>query len=255
MHGKKGKRFKGLDPDFFEALRGGQLQPILEFERNHRKSFMVEIRNNFLNLYFLGHGIEVKKRKEGYYLIGSKRFDPKSLLTVNLKKIVQDYGRNNWQIFFDDIEKVGSNSFNEIMTAIILKIVEFKKGDISEGVSEINHFIDNRTIGRNGILIIDRQIAYPGIRKARIDLLGLKRLDNGIFTFVILELKNKNNTDIANVFTQQVMRYIDLVYDKYDDFKATYDLVLRQKIMLRLLRRIDCKIASKSEVLKRDIEG
>jgi len=255
MSENKSRQFKGLDSDFLYELGEGKLHPILEFERKHRKSFMVEIRNNFLDLYFLGHGIEVKRRKGRYYLIASKRFDPKPLLNADLKKLVKGYGNNRWQISFDDIEKEKSNSFNEIMTSIISKIVEHKKGDISEGVSEINHFIDNRAIGKNGILIIDRQVVYPGSKKGRIDLLGLKRLNNGKFTFVVLELKNKNNSDIANVFTNQVKRYIDLVHDKYEDFKSTYEGVLKQKIKLRLLRRIECNIASKNEISKRDIEG
>ncbi len=253
---EKGEPFRRLDSDFLKALKEGELHSILEFERKHRKSFMVEIRNNFLSLYFLGHGIEVKRIKAKYYLIASNTFNPKSRLPDKLKKIVKSYGTNTWQISFDDIEKENSNSFNEIMTSIILKIVEHKKGDISEGVSEINHFIDNRTIGKNGILIIDRQVVYPGRKKGRIDLLGLRRLNNGKFTFVVLELKNKNNTDIANVFTHQVKRYIDLVFDEYEDFKATYDLVLKQKIKLGLLKPIKCKkIASKNEISKRDVEA
>jgi len=204
MSEKQCRQFRRLDSDFLYELREGKLHSILEFERKHRKSFMVEIRNNFLDLYFLGHGIEVKRRNGRYYLIASNRFDPKPLLNDDLKKLVKCYGNNRWQISFDDIEKEDSNSFNEIMTSIILKIVEYRKGDISEGVSEINHFIDNRAIGKNGILIIDRQVVYPGSKKGRIDLLGLKRLNNGKFTFVVLELKNKNNTDIANVFTNQI---------------------------------------------------
>ena|GEM_PF-1656518 len=255
MSEKQFRQFKGLDSDFLYELKEGKLHSILKFERKHRKSFMVEIRNNFLDLYFLGHGIEVKRKSGIYYLIASKRFDPKPLLSPELEKFVQDYGRNRWQISFDDIEKEDSNSFNSIMTSIISKIVAHKKGDISEGVSEINHFIDNRAIGKNGILIIDRQVVYPGSKKGRIDLLGLKRLNNGKFTFVVLELKNKNNSDIANVFTNQVKRYIDLVYDKYEDFKSTYEKVLKQKIKLRLLRRIEYNIASKNEISKRDIEG
>jgi hypothetical protein len=255
MNENKVQPFRGLKPDFLKALKEGELHCILEFEGKHRKSFMVEIRNNFLSLYFLGHGIEVKRRKGIYYLIASNKFDPKPLLPAKLKKVVKDTGTNRWQISFDDIEKENSNSFNEIMTSIILKIVEHSKGNISEGVSEINHFIDNRDIGKNGILIIDRQVVYPGSKKGRIDLLGLKRLKNGKFTFVVLELKNKNNQDIANVFTNQVKRYVDLVYDKYEDFRSTYEEVLKQKIKLRLLRRIECNIASKNEISKRDIEG
>ncbi len=257
MNENKVQPFRALDSGFMKELKikKRKLHCILEFERKHRKSFMVEIRNNFLDLYFLGHGIEVKRIKAKYYLIASNTFNPKSHLPDKLKKVVKGYGNSRWQISFDDIKKENSNSFNEIMTSIILKIVEYRKGNISEGVSEINHFIDNRAIGKNGILIIDRQVVYPGSKKGRIDLLGLRRLNNGKFTFVVLELKNKNNTDIANVFTHQVKRYIDLVFDEYEDFKSTYEKVLKQKIQLRLLRRIACNIASKKEISKRDIEG
>jgi len=255
MSERKFSKFKGLDSDFLHDLKEGKLHSILKFERKHRKSFMVEIRNNFLSLYFLGHGIEVKRIKAKYYLIASNTFNPKSRLPDKLKKIVKSYGTNTWQISFDDIEKENSHSFNKIMTSIILKIVEYKKGDISEGVSEINHFIDNRAVGKNGILIIDRQVVYPGSKKGRIDLLGLKRLNNGKFTFVVLELKNKNNTEIANVFTNQVKRYVDLVYDEYEDFRLTYEEVLKQKIKLGLLKPIKCKIAPKKEISKRDIEA
>jgi len=255
MREKKYRPFRGLDSEFMDALGEGKLHPILEFERKHRKSFMVEIRNNFLDLYFLGHGIEVKRRQGRYYLSASERFNPKRILNDDLKKVVKGYGNNRWQITFDDIEKENPNSFNEIMTSIILKIVAHKKGNISEGISEINHFFDNRAIGKNGILVIDRQVVYPGSKKGRLDLLGLKRLKNGKFTFVVLELKNKNNSDIANVFTNQVKRYVDLVHDKYEDFRSTYERVLKQKIKLGLLRRIECNIAPKNEISKRDIEG
>ena len=255
MSEKRYRPFKGLDYDFMHELRKGKLNPILKFERKNRKSFMVEIRNNFLDLYFLGHGIEVKRSKGKYYLRASYRFDPTQLLNDDLQKIVKAYGKTRWQISFDDIEKEDPNSFNEIITSIISKIVQHRMGGISEGVSEINHFIDNRAIGKNGILVIDRQVVYPGSGRGRLDLLGLKRLNNGKFTFVVLELKNKYNRDIANVFTDQVKRYVDLVYDKYEDFRSTYEKVLKQKIELGLLKPIDCDIAPKSEISKRDIEG
>lgn len=253
MSGRKFEPFRGLDSKFLYDLKEGQLQSILEFERKHRKSFMVEIRNNFLDLYFLGHGIEVKRRKEEYYLIASDKFDPMELLPDELKKVVKKYGDNRWLISFDEIENY--DSFNEIMTSIILKIIQYRKGDITEGVSEINHFIDNRIATENGILVIDRQVAYPGTREGRLDLLGLKRLKTGKFTFVVLELKNKNNLDIADVFTRQVKRYINLIFKHYEHFRITYEEVIKQKIKLRLLKRIKGNIASKYEISKKDIEG
>jgi len=247
--------FRRLENDFFNQLNAKDeaLHFILDFERKNRKSFMVEIRNNFLDLYFLGHGIEVKKRGEKYYLIASKEFNPEKLLVKVPKKIIKPYGKGKWCICFDDIKNY--NWFEEIMSAAIAQIVRHKKGNISEGVSEINHYIDNRAIGKNGVLVIDRQVVYPRSGKGRMDLLGLKRLSSGKFTFSVIELKNKNNTEIEDVFTRQLKRYIDLVYEKYEDFVETYAEVLRQKVALGLLKPIDCKFAHKNEISKKDIYG
>jgi len=244
--------FRGLDCDFMESLTNGKMRYILDFERNNRKSFMVEIRNNFLDLYFLGHTIEVRRKGKGYCLIASNEFSPRGLLATS-NSIVEGYGPRKWQISIDDIND--SKHFNDVMIQVIAKIVAHKRGSVSEGVSEINHFIDNRAIGKNGILVIDRQVAYPGKKDCRIDLLGLKRIKDNIFTFAVIELKNKNNKEIESVFTRQTRRYIDVIYDKYNDFVSTYENVLKQKVKLGLLKAIDCKFARKEEISKKDIMG
>lgn len=247
--------FRALDKEFIGQLKdkNNALHYILDFERKNRKSFMVEIRNNFLDLYFLGHTIEVKKRGEKFYLIASNEFNPKELLVNVPKEIMEPYGKGKWCVCFNNIKNY--KWFEEILSSAIAQIVRHKKGNISEGVSEVNHFIDNRAIGRNGILVIDRQVVYPRSGKGRIDLLGLKRLSNGKFTFAVIELKNKNNKEIGDVFTRQLKRYIDLIYKKYDDFTETYSEVLKQKVHLGLLRSIDCQFARKSEISKKDIQG
>ena len=240
------KEFRALDNNFMDALMKGKLKFIRRFERSYRKSFMIEIRNNFLDLYFLGHTVEVKgTAKTGYYLMASDTFKPKESLQERLKKIIKRSKHKKWQIFFKDIKSY--LDFKKIMTAVMAKIVEHSKGNISEGVSEVNHFINNRTItDESKILIIDRQIVYPGLRESRIDLLGLKKLNNGKFGFVIIELKNKTNKDIGDVF-KQTQRYIDVLRRHYDDFRKTYKKVLDQKIKLRLLKSIKCDIATREK--------
>ena len=249
------RSLKEGEGNFFEELKNkdSKLNFILQFERRHRKSFMVEIRDNFLDLYFLGHTIEVRKKENGYCLIASNEFNPERLLSKASAKIIKQYGPKKWQIFFNEIESY--EWFEEIMASAIAKIVAHKEGAISEGVSEVNHFIDNRAIGRNGILVIDRQVVYPRSTRCRIDLLGLKRLSGNKFTFAVIELKNKNNKEIESVFTRQTKEYIDLVYDKYEDFRVTYGNILKQKIKLGLLKSIDCEIVPKNEISKKDIEG
>jgi len=248
--------FRRLDTNFLNDLRdkSNKLNYVLDYEHKNRGILILEIRDNFLDLYFLGHGIEVKKKKKNgkYCLIGSNAFNPKSSLSSErLKRLVKDYGPKKWQIYFEEIEN--KYDYKEIMDTVISKIVLHRKGSISEGVSEVNHFVDNRDIGRNGILIIDRQVVYPGIRN-RIDLLGIRRLADAKFTFSVIELKNKNNTDIGSVFSQ-LRQYIDIVFEHYDSFMATYTEVISQKVKLSLLKRINCQIAPKKEISKKDIKG
>lgn len=95
MSEKKFKPFRELDDKFLVTLldKNGILHPILEFERKHRKFFTVEIRKNFLNMYFLGHGIDVRGKFGRYCLEASERFNPKPILNPNLKKLVKKYGK------------------------------------------------------------------------------------------------------------------------------------------------------------------
>lgn len=245
-----------------DALLSGPLRPVLDFEHEqHQKrgGLIAEIRDNQLTLYFLGHGIQVERteRTGQYYLRASKTFDPSDLLG-NRKKIVKPYGKDwetakDWKISFDDIGK----DFESVIEAVIAKIVAHKHGNISEGVSESNHFIDNRASSKNGVLIIDRQVC-PGDHKDRIDLLGLKRLpsDEKKATFAVAELKNGNNPQIAEVFSQ-LKRYIDRLFEKeiYESFREIYSRILEQKSELGMLVKFGARIAPFSEISKKDIAG
>lgn len=246
MNSENGIEFRGLKQTFINALKEGELKPIFDFENKHRDSFLVEIRNNYLNLYFLGHAVKVEQARSGYNLSSAVAFRPDRV--------------EKWPITFDDMKekykdydrKEYESEFDEFMSEIIFKIVRHKEGDISEGVSEMNHYIDNRIASKKGdMLVIDRQVTYEG---ARIDLLGLKKSDNGKYAFVIIELKNRENKEINNVFTQ-TKDYIDILWDHYGDFQATYSLILEQKIELGLLDRKNRNEIINKPTSKKEIEG
>lgn len=226
MRDAKGTAFRGLTPKFLSDLQD-VLRPILDFEKNHRNSFIIEIRDNYLDLYFLGHAVKVSPAGADYNLSSAEAFRP-----VNFEK---------WPVTFRKItETIGFASF---MEEVMAKIVIHKNGDISEGVSEINHYVNNRIVGPKNIMVIDRQVTYG---RARIDLLGLKRMPNGKLSFVIIELKNKENSEIETVFNQ-IEEYLNILRNNYDDFKMTYEGILDQKIKLSLLDR-----RNKSEIASRD---
>lgn len=250
----KAKPFRMLDKKLpIEEFKKEPLSYIIKYQAKHRKTFIVEIRRDWLNLYFLGHAIDVKgTASTGYYLMASKEFDPSKRSPDKWENMVKKKG-GKWQIFLKHIKSY--EQFNELMDDILTQMILYRKGDISEGVSELNHFVDNRDVSLNkkGILIIDKQVVYPGI-SGRIDLLGLKRLKDDLFTFAIIELKNKNNKDIKKVFGQ-TQGYIDIIWDNYAHFKLTYEKVLEQKKTLHLIKKAPYQIAPQSMISKADIQG
>lgn len=247
--------FRELKNDFLLDLANERtnLRYVFEYEHKHRGTVILEIRDNYLDFYFLGHGIQVTKRRDGrYYLSGSYTFNPiKSISSERLKRAVDVSGTSQWKICLEELEKY--KDFSTIMDTVISKIVLHRMGSISEGVSEVNHYFDNRDIGKNGTLIIDRQVVFPGNRH-RLDLLGIRRIDDSIFSFTVLELKNKNNIEIGSVFSQ-LRQYIDIVFENYDAFKKTYEKVIMQKMDLGLLRKRNCPIAPGNKISVKDIKG
>lgn len=268
---RDGTIFRGLKPDFLNDLqdKSNSLNYVLEYEHKNRrkikKRIILEIRDNFLNLYFLGHGIQVRRNRAGkYFLKGDKRFNPKSLLSERLKFIVKNDNSDKWLIYLEEIKT--EDKFQEIIEAIKSKIVIHSMGSISEGVSEVNHIFDNRAPVHNRILIIDKQVAFPTTKEKKIgqtqvkkkvkkmDLLGIYKLEEGRYSFSVLELKNKNNTDINSVFSQ-LKNYIDIVHKNYESFVNTYTKVINQKIYLGLLSKIKFQFVPKKDISKKDIKG
>jgi|SRR3989338_59603 len=239
--------FRYLEEDsFLKDLKEGELKPILDFEKNYRDSFLIEIRKNYLDLYFLGHAIKVERTNSDYNLSSAQVFRPDRvgkwpISFHDIKEKYKDYEKNKYK-----------SEFEEFMSEIMFKIIRHKKGDISEGVSEMNHYIDNRIIYKPGdIVVIDRQVTHG---RARIDLLGLKKMNNGKLSFVVFELKNKENKDIEEVFSQ-IKEYIDILWEHYEEFQQTYKQVLEQKIKLGLLDRRNRKEIADKPLSKQEIEG
>ena len=101
--------FRGLDTDFLDDLSNDShpLKFILDYEHKNRGVVILEIRDNFLDIYFLGHGIEVLRQKKygKYYLLGSKTFNPKQALSLErLKYLVKDNHPRKWKIYIDEIK-------------------------------------------------------------------------------------------------------------------------------------------------------
>ena len=59
-----------------------------------------------------------------------------------------------------------------------------------------------------GFLLIDRQVRDLHLRR-QLDLLGLQRLDDGRYGFVVLEVKMGNNKELSGAVADQLQCYVD----------------------------------------------
>jgi hypothetical protein len=57
-------------------------------------------------------------------------------------------------------------------------------------------------------MLIDRQVRDRHLSR-RLDLLGLRRLDDGRYGFVVLEVKMGNNKELSGAVADQLQRYVD----------------------------------------------
>jgi len=89
-------------------------------------------------------------------------------------------------------------------------------------------------IGREELIIIDRQVTGGGI-KGIIDLLALKISKDGRYSFLIIEVKLGNNKELNGPIVDQLDRYTEAIRDNIQSFIKCYETNYSQKIKLGLL--------------------
>ena len=94
---------------------------------------------------------------------------------------------------------------------------------------------DNRN--REDFIIIDRQVAFPGRRDVRMDLLALRQVEPGAnrYQFEIIEVKLGNNPDLRGNVAEQLDRYVQHVMKEHHAYKACYERQYEQKVALGLI--------------------
>lgn len=90
-------------------------------------------------------------------------------------------------------------------------------------------------LGRADFIIVDRQVDEPDDDRGRLDLLALEQVEADTYRFLPLEVKLGNNVELAHDVRDQVNRYVERIEERFDDYRACYELVYEQQRALGLI--------------------
>ena len=201
----------------------------------------LQIRDNYLNLYYKGNSlakVTPQKTRDRYeisihtkFFLGTSaandaRFHPPPQekdneekgkyvrLTVPSSLLHVLFQKEYLDQFSSNIKEVG---FQEEMT--------FEQMLITDNVNNPN------------LIIIDRQVRERGREiRTKIDLLGLSRIKSEDYQFCVIEVKLGNNPELAGKVVDQLKGYMQRIDKDFDAYKNCYQINLRQKQELGLIR-------------------
>lgn len=205
---------------------------LLSFVTQSYGEYDFAIRDNYFNLYYKGYSIgKIEPIKDGEY---RATIHNKFFYQTNADKSGQYLHKkpsgNYWTI---TLQPRQLHSFFQKRN-----IVEFASKVRNEGSGEIEFeqslITDN--LENKDIIIIDRQITDTQLKRRRMDLLALKRIEGNKYQFLIIEVKLGNNTELQGEVVKQLQYYIDHIIGYIKEYKYCYVKHFKQKVELGLIR-------------------
>lgn len=186
----------------------------------------MRLRGNYFNLYYKGNSLAKVNFNKGYYAI---------CINKKFARGVFDKSKEFWTC-----KSVGDYCIFIVKEPRKLKSFFQKKhlDRMSRNIKKVNYgeeiafeqmlITDNRD--REDLIIIDRQVTETALKGKRIDLLALKRSENGKFMFLVIEVKLGNNNELQGKVAEQLQSYINHIKRKdiFLNWKRCYEKVYEQ---------------------------
>jgi hypothetical protein len=199
-----------------------------------RGEFDLQLRRNYLNLYYKGNSIAKIVPAKGEYKVGintkygqngSSIFDKRFAARLKLKS---DY---RWILLKP--KELHPFFCQKHLNKLKLRVVRVNYGE--EIVFEQMLFTDN--LDNQKWILIDRQVTDRDLSGTRIDVLALRRVgeEGNNFQLVVLEVKLGKNKDLKGHVFAQLQGYVDHIQQEFADYKDCYEKNYRQKKELDLL--------------------
>jgi hypothetical protein len=181
------------------------------------------IRENYFNLYSRGNSLaRVEPIRDNFYSISiNQKFIP-----ADFKKIYIPLDPDN-KIFKWKINRNDLHSFFQVkhLSSICRSI---KEVNFSEELN-FEQAVISENYNNSKTIFIDRQVSdhAPNWSK-KIDILCLRKEDDGQYGFVVLEVKLGNNIELKESVSSQIREYIAHIKTYLQDYQKCYMETYRQ---------------------------
>lgn len=222
------KRFLSVD-DFKRVKKNFHF--LSKYIQNSFGEYDLSIRENYFNLYYKGYSLSKvePKRNDTYqvtihknFFAGTKADNPKYFKS---KKCSGQYC----------ILQLETNHLHPFFQAKHLSefAANIKKEPSGEIGFEQSLITDN--LNQDSVIIIDRQITDTELKRRRLDLLALKKVDGNKYKFQLLEVKLGNNNELKGEVALQLQWYVNHVKAHFPEYKDCYEKQYTQKKELGLI--------------------
>jgi len=204
-----------LSPEFMDDLLQGKLSPLLN-EVRIDKDLILEIRENYLDVYFKGNRLlNLKRQGEGYK---ASSFDGICDLKINSTEKTEDF-----------VEKIPL-----IKQKIIHRVTKGNELEFEQMLIRSNNY-ESRL--NTDYYIADRQFVLPGEKDNRIDMFGVywprrNRAKGREVNLALIEIKY-GEKDIKGL-PEQLEKYYNFLNSHLKEIIDQTEVILRQKLDLGL---------------------
>lgn len=198
----------------------------------------LQIRDGYFNIYYKGNSlakITPKPTKGAFSIEVSKSFGFPAIAS-RIKPPIPEADISWTETDSSDVVRVSAQWLYRLLQANTVESLkrEIKNLGYGEEITfEQTLITDN--LGREDLIVIDRQSQPKGRIGGKLDLLALRLQDNGHYSFLVLEVKLGDNPELTASVGEQLKGYVKLIQDNINDYISSYEENYSQKRRLGVL--------------------
>lgn len=224
------KRF--FSDENFERVKK-DFQFLSKFIQSSCGEYDLSIRENYFNLYYKGYSIgKIEPKRDKIYMVSIHSNFFSGTKADNAKYYKSKKSSGQYYILQLDTEHLHPFFQKKHLSEFASNVKKEPSGEIG---FEQSILTDN--LNRNSIIFIDRQITDTELKRKRLDLLALKRVNDNKYQFQLLEIKLGNNNELKGDVAEQLDWYVNHVKAHFLEYKECYEKHYIQKKGLGLFKK------------------
>ena len=205
---------------------------LVQFIQNSYGEYDLAIRENYFNLYYKGNSMGMIKP----YKSDSYKISIHSIFFSGTKADNPSYFQSKKSGGAYVNVYLSSKQLHRFLQKKHLAEIGLRIKDVHYGEEiEFEQRLITDNLNRDNIIIIDRQITDSLLKRKRLDLLALKKIENHKYQFLIVEVKLGNNKELEGNVATQLNGYISHLSQHFKEYKTCYEKHYKQKKELGLI--------------------